>query len=204
MKLLSLSVAIMCDAAPGNFQKAIATRGVLETYGIQVYFYQLLQQQNLLNFFAGNYASCDYVIWCCFGCQNEQGEEQVNFQVVHQQDNDYEQKSNWQRVQFGLTPHNLANYIKNPQGTLICGAMVGDRWVESILQAGYQAYIAPTTADLACNAETLFLTGFFYYLTMHGLDYYTGQKFTPPAAVECAAAMDRHYEGGTRLFHYYQ
>ena len=203
MKLLSLSVAIMCDGAPGNFQKAAAIRSVLETFNIQVYFYQLLQQQSLLDFFQGNYADCDYVVWCCFGCINERGEEQVNFQVAHQQDNDYENKSNWQRLQFGLTPNNLANYIKNPKGTLICGATVGGKWEKSVLNTGYKAYIAPTTADLAINSETLFLTGFFYYLTIHGLDYYTGEKFTPQEAVKHAAAMDRHYEAGTKLFHYY-
>lgn len=136
MKLLSLSVAIICDATLGNFERATATRSVLESFGIQVYFYRLLQQQNLLDFFAGNYANCDYVIWYCFGCTNEKGEEQVNFQVVHQQNNDYEDKSNWQRVQFSLTPSNLADHIKNPKGTLICGAMIADKWVESILKAG--------------------------------------------------------------------
>jgi len=203
MKRLSISVAIIGDGAAGNFQQAAAIRSVLESFSIKVYFYQLLQQQNLLDFLAGNYADCDYVIWYCYGCPNEQG-SQINFQVVHQQDNDYDNKSNWQRQTIGLTPNNLAEYIKNPKGTLICGAAFGSEWAEALLKAGYQACILPTTADIACNAKMLFLTGFFYYLTMHGLDYYQGQKFTPQAAVKYAAAMDKHYEGGTKLFHYYQ
>lgn len=205
MKRLSLSVAIICDGAAGNFQKAAAMRSVLETFGIQVYFYQLLQQQNLLDFLAGNYADCDcdYVIWYCFGCPSEKGESQINFQVVHQQDNDYENKSNWQRTTVSLTPDNLTKYIQNPKGTLICGVAFGSEWAKALLNAGYPACILPTTSDLACNSQTLFLTGFFYYLTIHGLDYYEGQRFTPQAAVKQAAAMDRHYEGGTKLFHYY-
>ena len=203
MKLLSTSVAIACDSAAGNFQQAAAMRSVLETFGIQVYFYQLLQQQNLLDFLAGNYADCDYLIWYCFGCPNEQGGSQINFQVVHQQDNDYDNKSNWQRNTVSLTPNNLAEYIKNPKGTLICGAAFSSQWASALLKVGYQACILPTTADLACNSQTLFLTGFFYYLTIHSLDYYQGQKFTPQSAVEQAAEMDRHYESGTKLFHYY-
>ena len=203
MKLPFLSVAIMCDGAPGNFQRATVVRSVLETFGIQVYFYQPLQQQSLLDFFQGNYADCDYVIWYCFGCPNERGEAQVNFQVVHQQDNDYESKSNWQRVRFGLTPNNLTDYIQNPKGTLICGAAFGSEWAQAFLKVGYQACILPTTADLANNSKMLFLTGFFYYLMMHGMDYYQGEKFTPQEAVKYAAAMDRHYEGGTKLFNYY-
>ena len=203
MKRLSLSVAIACDGAAGNFQQATAIRSVLETFGIQAYFYQLLQQQNAIDFLAGNYADCDYVIWYCFGCPNENGEEQINFQVVHQQDNDYDSKSNWYRTTVSLTPDNIPQYIKNPKGTLICASTIGDKWAKSFLQTGYQAYIAPATADLALNSYTLFLTGFFYYLVMHGLDYYTGKRFTPTEAVEQAAAMDRHYEGGTKLFRYY-
>lgn len=203
MKLFSISVAIACDGAAGNFQRAAAMRSVLETFGIRVYFYQLLQQQNLLDFLAGNYADCDYVIWYCFGCPNERGESQINFQVVHQQDNDYDNKSNWQLTTVSLTPENLAEYVENPKGTLICGATFGTEWASAILKARYKACVIPTTADLACNSETLFLTGFFYYLTMHSLDYYQGQKFTPQAAVELAAAIDRHYQDGTILFHYY-
>ena len=201
MKLLSLSVAIACDGAAGNFQRAAAMRSVLETFGIQVYLYRLGQQQNVLDFLAGNYADCDYVIWYCYGCPDANGMTQINFQVVHQQDNDYESKSNWQRTQVSLTPLNLSQYIKNPKGTLICGSTGGEQWAKAILKAGYQACIVPTTLDLACNSETLFLTGFFYHLLMHTLDY-TDQRFTPQEAVVEAAAMDRHYEGGTKLFRY--
>ena len=54
-----------------TFVTATAIRSVLETFSIQVYFYQLLQQQNLLDFLASNYADCNYVIWWRRGlCQN--------------------------------------------------------------------------------------------------------------------------------------
>ena len=143
MKLLSLSVAIACDGELGNFQQATAMRSVLETFGIQVYFYQLLQQQNLLDFLAGNYADCDYTILYCFGCPNEKGGSQINFQVVHQQDNDYDNKSNWQRTTVSLTPNNLIEYIKNPKGTLICGSTEGDKWADACLKADIKPVSSP-------------------------------------------------------------
>ena len=203
MKALSTSVVIVCDAAPGNFQRASAVRSVLETFGLQIYFYQLLQQQNVLDFLGGDYPDCDYVIWFCYGCSDNDGNEQLNFTVVHQQDNDYNSKSGWERVNVSLTPSNLGKYIKNPQGALICAATSGKYWAEAFLAAGYKAYIAPTQADTACNSETLFITGFFYYLMMHTLDY-TDQKFSPQESAIKAASMDRDYECGTQLFKYYQ
>ena len=192
----------MCDAAPGNFQRASAVRAVIETFGLRVYFYQLLQQQNVIDFLAGDYPNCDYVIWFCYGCPDFDGNEQLNISVVHQKDNDYNNKLGWKRVKVTLTPSTLSNYIKNPKGALICGSATGKYWSQAFLSLGYQAYIAPKTIDLACNSYILFITGFFYYLTMHGLDY-TDEKFTPKKSVAKAAAMDRDYEGGTKLFEYY-
>ena len=203
MKRLSTSVAIMCDGAAGNFQQASAVRSVLESFGLQVYFYQITQKQNVIDFLAGNYADCDYVIWFCYGCPDSEGNEQLNFSVVHQQENDYDNKSGWERVNVNLTPSNLGEYIKNPKGTLICAATSGKYWAEAFIKAGYKAYIAPNKADTACNSYTLFLTGFFYYLLMHSLDY-TDKKFSPQESVTKAALMDRDYEYGTQLFEYYK
>ena len=171
MKFFATSVAIACDRERGNFQQAIAMRSVLESFGIQVYFYQLLQQQNTLDFLAGNYADCDYTILYCFGRDNKAGESQVNLQVVEQQDHDYDNKLNWHLATVSLTANNLGEYIKNAKGTFICGAATGDQWAAALLKVGYRACILPTTVDIACNSQTLFLTGFFYYLMMHSLDY---------------------------------
>ena len=204
MKRFSTTVVIVCDGSAGNFQQASAVRSVLETFCLRVYFYQLLQQQNVLDFLAGDYPDCDYVIWFCYGCPDSDGNEQLNFSVVHQQDNDYDHKSGWERVNVSLTPSNLSKYLKNPKGTLISGASSGKYWAEAFLSAGYKACIVPTQADIACNSYTLFITGFFYYLTMHSLDYYTGKTFTPQESVIKAAAMDRDYECGTQLFKYYE
>lgn len=202
MKQFSTSVAIACDSAPGNFQRASAIRSVLATFGLQIYFYQLLQQQNVLDFLAGDYPSCDYTIWFCYGRPDSNGKEQLNFSVVHQQDNEYDNKSGWSRVNLTLTPANIAKYIKNPQGTLICGSTSEKSWAKAFLDVGYQAYVAPIEPDLASNSYMLFLTGFFYYLTMHGLDY-TDQQFSPQESTIKAAAMDRDYQFGTQLFRYY-
>ncbi|GAB4553896.1 MAG: hypothetical protein Tsb0014_47120 [Pleurocapsa sp.] len=202
MKLLSTSVAIACDSAPGNFQRASAIRSVLETFGLQVYFYHLLQQQNVLDFLAGDRPDCDYTIWFCYGRSDENGNELVNFSVVHQQDNDYKNKSGWERVNVTLTPANVSQYIQNAQGILICSSMIGSYWSEAMLNQGYQAFIAPQEPDLANNSYMLFLTGFFYYLMMHSLDY-TEQQFSPEEATFKAAVMDKDYQFGTQLFYYY-
>jgi|GEM_PF-1896914 len=198
-----LSVTIACDGAPGNFQQASTIRSILENFGVQVYFYQLLQQQNLLDFLAGNYPDSDYTIWFFYGCPDSNGNEQLNFEVVHQQNNDYSSKSGWERIKFKLTPATIAKYIKNPQGTLICGSTSTKDWVKAFLKVGYKAYIAPTQPDLAINSYILFITGFFYYLLMHFLDY-SEQQFSPQESVIKAAAMDRDYQFGTKLFHYYE
>ena len=58
MKRPLAKVAIACDGAPGNFQRASAIRSVLENFGLQVYFHQLLQQQNVLDFLAGDRYRC--------------------------------------------------------------------------------------------------------------------------------------------------
>lgn len=203
VKRLSTSVVIACDGALGNFQQAAAIRSVLETFGLQVYFLQLLQQQNVIDFLAGNYPDCDYVIWFFYGSPGLNGEEQLDFQVGHQKDNDYTNKSGWERVKFSLTPSNVSQYVKNSQGILICGASSGEHWAKAFLSTGYQAYIAPTQPDLALNSYILFITGFFYHLLIHTLDY-TDQKFTLQESVIAAALMDKYYEYGTKLFNYYQ
>ena len=201
MKLLSTSVAIACDSAPGNFQRASAIRSVLETFGLQVYFYHLLQKQNVLDFLAGDRPNCDYTIWFCYGQSDANGNERVDFSVAHQQDNDYENKSGWERVNVTLTPVNAGEYIQNAQGTLICGSMVANHWSKALLNQGYQAFIAPIEPDIANNSYLLFLTGFFYYLMMPSLDY-TEQQFSAQEATLKAAAMDRDYQLGTQLFRY--
>jgi hypothetical protein len=170
---------------------------------LQIYFFELLQKQNVLDFLAGDYPDCDYVIWYFYGSPGLNGDEQLNFQVVQQKNNDYTNKSGWERVQFSLGPLTVSHYVKNPKGTLICGATSGEHWAEAFLAAGYKAFIAPTQTDLACNSETLFIIGFFYHLLMHTLDY-TDQKFTPQESAIAAALMDRHYECGTKLFNYYE
>jgi hypothetical protein len=202
LQRFSTSVVIACDGALGSFQQATAIRGVLEAFGVQVHLYELMQKQIVVDFLSGNYPDCDYVIWFCNGYPGENGEEQLDFQVVHQKDNDYTSKSGWERMNFILTPSTVSQYVKDPKGTLICSATSGELWAEAFLSAGYQTYIAPSKADIAYNSEILFITGFFYHLLLHTLDY-TDKKLTPKESVIAAASMDKYYECGTRLFHYY-
>jgi hypothetical protein len=203
LKRFSTTVAIACDVV--NLQQATAIRSVLEAFGVQVYLYQLVQKQIVLDFLSGNYADCDYVIWLCCGKPGANGEDELEFQVVHQKDNDYTNKSGWERINFILTPSTVSQYIKNPKGTLICGATSGELWSEAFLSVGYKQFIAPTKADIACSSEILFITGFFYHLLIHTLDYSDSDKrLTPKESVIAAASMDKYYECGTRLFHYYE
>lgn len=199
----SFSVVIVCDNAAGNLQQGMAIRSVLEAFHVQVNFYQLLKKNDVLDFLSGNYPDCDYVIWFCYGSPEIDGEDRLNFQVIHQQNNEYTSKSGWEQINFTLTPSTVLEYIKNPKGTLICGAASGQLWAKAFISAGYNGYIAPTNKDLACNSEILFLTGFFYHLLIHNLDY-TEQRLTPQESVIAAASMDSYYEYGTKLFHYYE
>ncbi len=200
---IHLSVVIACDH--DFFQQANAVRAVLESFGwVRVQFFEFFQQRQVIDFLAGNYPDCDYVIWYGWGYPDSETEDQLRFQVVHQKDDDYKSKTGWERVNFTLTPSTVAQYVQNPKGTLICGAIAGDVWSQPLLQTGFKAVIAPQPPDISCNAETLFLTGFFYTLLVHHSDYITSDRvFTAAAAVQHAAAMDQHYECGTRLFRYY-
>ena len=198
-----VSAVIVCDNAPGTFQQAIAIRSILEAFHVRVSFYQLVRKNDLLDFLLGNYSDCDYVIWFCYGSPGIDGEDGLNFQVVHQKDNNYTSKSGWEQINFTLKPSTVSQYVKNPKGTLICGAASGQLWAEAFISAGYQGYIAPTNQDLSCNSEILFLTGFFYHLLIHNLDY-TNQRLTLQESVIAAASMDSYYEYGTKLFRYYE
>lgn len=203
LKTRSISVVIACDSAPGNFQQATAIRGILEAFGVQVHFYELVQKQNVLDFLSGNYPSCDYTIWFIYGSFGTNGEEKLDFQVVHQNDSDYTNKQGWERINFSLTPSTVSEYIKNAKGTLICGAASGNTWADPFLSTGFQGYIAPIKPDLACNSYILFITGLFYHLLFHTLDY-TDKKLTLQESVVAAASMDHHYEFGTQLFRHYE
>jgi hypothetical protein len=204
MKKKEFSVVIACTH--DFLGEAIAIRGVLEASMCRVHLYHLVQKQGVIDFFAGPLPEHDYIILCCRGLGDTEEETQLIFDVVHQRNNDYDSKSGGERIDFSLTPANLSQYVKNPQGTLICGSTGGfSVWPKAFLAAGYQSYIglAEGALDADCDSFVLFVTGFFYHLRMHRRNY-TDRVFTAQEAVAAAAAMDAHYDCGTKVFRYYE
>lgn len=106
MKLFN-SVVIGCDNSTYSFQAANAIRAALESFGLRVHLYDLVQKQDTLKFLAGVIPECDDVIFCCHGDNDVNGGAQIAFQVVDQADGDYSQANGWERVKFALTPANI-------------------------------------------------------------------------------------------------
>lgn len=205
MKRFYNHVVIGCDYTPEMRQQAEILRSVLEGFSIRVHLYHFVHYRNVIEFLKGQIPECDYVILCCHGVGDTEEEMKFNLQVVRQADDDDERKDGWQRVTFNLTPKNIAEYVENPKGTLICMACGSGReaWVNSFLAAGYKAYIAPVEDYVDWDASILFLTSFFYHLMMPTRDY-TNRVFTPQQAVDAASQADAHYKYGTRLFQYFE
>ncbi len=203
MKRFSSHVVIGCDIEMRDTAEVL--RSILEAFSFRVHLYHLAHYRNVLEFLKGETPECDYVILCCHGDGDTEDNLHLNIEVIRQADDQDEKKNGWQKFTFKLTPKNIPQYIENPKGTLICMACGSGReaWVKSFLSAGYKAYIAPAEDYVDTNASILFITSFFYHLTMH-LGDYTNRVYTPREAVEAAAQADAHYKYGTRLFQYFK
>lgn len=197
------SVVIACDHTPEMVLTAKALQGVLENFGLRVYFYHLVQKQHVISFLAQQFPSSDYVVLCGHGSGSDD-DMSINFQVVDQVDGQFDNPEGWHSLTFGLTPANATQYIQHAQGTFISTACGSGRapFAQAFLAAGYRAYIAPTSYYDG-DATILFVLGFFYHLLAASRDY-AERVYTDKEASERAAALDVDFQFGTRTFCYYE
>ena len=179
-------------------------RSVLESQGLNVHFYNLMQKRSVLQFLAGQVPETQYTVICCHGGGSLETGKEMSFQVIHQKDDDYENPNNWERVTFGLTPANIPQCVQGKGRTIIsiaCGSGQED-FAQAFLAAGCHAYIAPQGDYVDSNASVLFVAGFFYHLLAEARGSQP-KTYTIEEAVQRAAAMDADCTQGTRLFRYY-
>ena len=199
------SVVIGCDNSLDMIKDARAIRAVLETFGLRVHLYDLTRKREALQFLAGGFSPCQYVILCCHGGDDPDAGAQINLQVVDQAGGDYDNAANWERVTVSLTPANIPDIVRGMGRTLICYACGSGRepFARAFLEAGYKAYIAPIGSGVYGNAAVLFVLGLFYHLlTASRLDD-EPTCHTDHEAVSLAAEFDANTPRGTRPFRYY-
>lgn len=195
-------VMVACDHL--MLQEAEAVRAVLESFALRVHFYRLYQKYDVLDFFAGKgVPECDYTVLVCHGTGRTEGEAAIALDVGEQEDDDPRAPTGWEPMEFLLTPKNIPEVVTGARGTLVsiaCGS--GRRPLAgAFLKAGYSSYVAPIDGYDG-DAVLLFVTGFFYHLLAEDRDL-CERSYSEEEAVERAAAMDREFEHGTRVFRHY-
>lgn len=192
----STKVVIAYDMNLENFKMAVAIRGVLEFYGLQVTLVWLNTKTDAIDFFAGQGPKTDYTILCAHGIGQER---RIWLAVVDKvPGTEYMYKD----VEFNLTPENIGELIKNAEGTLISTACDSgsQAFATAFLNSGYRAFIGPRVAEDLSSA-VIFICGFFIHLLAHERDVHKA-VYTPREAVERAAAI-QPFPDGTAAFRYF-
>lgn len=208
MKLFE-SVIVVCDQGAGILKMASAIRTVLESFALNVFFFDLIQKRQALEFFGGEMSlpHTDYTILCCHGNAKEDmvaEDMQINLAVVDQTDGDYASASGWEKVGINLTPKNIPQIVKNAHGTLICAVCGAGQqpFADAFLQSGYKAYIAPRTDYVDADAAIIFISTFFYFLMAEDRDY-SSAHYNEAEATRLASLVDPDFNQGTRAFQYF-
>ena len=176
---------------------ANALRAMLEAFALHVEFHHLVQKRQVAEFFGRSRPDCGYTVVFTHGYHGKQ----LTFHVVDQADGEYDETQGWASIDFALTPGLIAEYVKEPKGTLISLACGGgsEALAQAFLAAGYDAY-AGADADYAdSDACLLFASGLFYCLLAEERDY-APRTYTLREAVEQASRLDPDFELGTRTF----
>ena len=201
MLKLFTPVAIVCDHT--LTEQASALRGVLESFRLRVDFYRFVQKPQVLDFFtqSRHYA---YTIIFCHGGGGTPEDMHLRLEVVDQASGDYENPEGWDSVTIELTPANIAEHVRNRNGTLISVACGSGRkpLADAFLKSGYCSYIAPTETYVNSDSTLVFVVNLFYFLMAEDRDYAT-TTYTEQKAVEKAAQLDPDFCYGTKLFRYY-
>ena len=202
-------VAIVCDRT--MYREADALRGVLESFALQVDFYNLIQKQQLLAFFSQhrNYA---YTVIFCHGSGDTANESHLRIEVVDQKSGDYDAPTGWDFIAVELTPDKITEIVRNREGTLLSTACGSGRkpLAEAFLKSGYNSYIAPVSLedsdmleDVDLDSSLVFFINFFYYI-MAGVERdYSTTTYTEQEAVDKAIELDPDFILGTKCFHRY-
>lgn len=193
------TVTVVCD--PVTFEHGNAIRAVLEVYRLEVHLVQLIQHRQAEAFFANPDPSCRYTVLDAHGSNKPPGMG-IHISVVDQKDGDERAAEGWDDSPLLLTAATVPKVVKG-NGTLIslaCGSG-NPSLAGAFLDAGYDAYIAPT-GDRPypdADAAALFAAGFFYFAMSGDRDYETA-SYTDDAATSQAADIDAAHIYGTGLF----
>ena len=189
-------VVIAYDKNLDNFQMAIAIRGMLEFYGLNVSLVWLNEKQNAIDFLTGHVPKADYTILCAHGIGYENRIWLTVIEKMTGTDYCYEE------VEFNLMPDNIGEYVKNSSGTFISTACESGREVfaKAFLDTGYRAFIAPEVA-VDVTSSVMFICGFFCNMLAHERDIHKA-TYTEREAVERAAAI-QPFPDGTAAFQYF-
>lgn len=189
-------VVIAYDMNLENFKMAVAIRGVLEFYGLQVTLAWLNTKADAINFFAGQGPKTDYTILCAHGIAQER---RIWLAVV---DKVLGTEYMYKDVEFNLTPDNIDEFILNAEGILISTACDSgsQEFATAFLNCGYRAFIAPSVAEDLSSA-IMFICGFFIHLLAHDRDVHKA-IYSEREAVERAAAI-QPFPDGTAAFRYF-
>ena len=189
-------VVIAYDKNLENHQMAIAIRGMLEFYGLNVSLVWLNEKQNAIDFLAGHVPKADYTILCAHGIGHENRIWLTVIEKMAGTDYCYEE------AEFNLTPDNIGEYVKNASGTFMTTACESGRGVfaKAFLDAGYRAFIAPEVA-VDVTSSAMFICSFFCNMLAHERDIHKA-TYTEREAVERAAAI-QPFPDGTAAFRYF-
>lgn len=200
MKLFD-EVAVACDLK--MIEEANAIRAVLESFRLRVRFHRFVRRRNVVEFFGDSPGGCEYTVLVCHGMGDAE-EPKIRFEVVDQAEGKMDAPEGWEDAPFDLTPSTITKVVAGARGTLVSVACGSGRkpLAEAFLAAGYEAYVAPVEEYYDGDSAVLFVAGFFYHLLAEDRDY-APMSYTAREATERAAAMDEHFELGTRAFRYH-
>ncbi len=193
--------SVVIGSARDTFAEAQAMRAALESFLLNVHLYWFRQKRNVMDFLAGEVADADYVVLCCHGTAEVEGDLDTTHVRVY--DVVEEIEGRWEAVTVKLGPDDIRAQVRLPGRTIItAGCATGvEPIARAFLDAGCRAYIGPTRpADQ--DAGPLFVSAFFYFLLRPSVD--PNVMMTDRRAAELAANIDTLSKEGTHLFRYYE
>lgn len=192
-------VVLACDQ--GSLDVALAVRGALELFRLNVYMHFCVQKRNVLDVLAGNVPESNYVVLCSHGLEELRADAQpeemkMGFRAVD------DSSGTWEEVAIALEPTNIPEMVNLQERTVVSlGCSSGrEPLARAFLASGCRAYAGPVGA-VDQDACALFAITFFYHLLAEERD--PSLSWTERQAAEMAAAVDEHAGEGTHLFRYY-
>ena len=195
--------SVVIGASDETLDQALAIRGALELFRLRVHLYLLCQKRNLLDLLAGKIPEAEYVVLCCHGCSDPDGQggwtDRVGLRFHGLVD---EVQGKWEAVTAELPPEVIRQVVSLPGRTVIAtGCRNGVEPVaRAFLDAGCRAYMGAVDF-VDQDSGPLFTIAFFYHLLRHETD--PRVQYTDEEAARLAASLDTASQEGTHLFRYY-